>query len=60
MGWVYTVHMDAARSFEKLGDYEHAIEEMKLYLASIKELGSDEEELSNIEQQIHQLEQKNH
>jgi tetratricopeptide (TPR) repeat protein len=57
--WVYTVHMDAARCFEEGGDFKHAMEELKLYLDTIKEYGN-EEEIKKVEENIQQLEQKNH
>jgi tetratricopeptide (TPR) repeat protein len=56
--WVYTVHLDAARCFENFGDFRHAVEELKLYVEALKELGSDNEEVKKITEQIHQLEQK--
>ena len=58
--WVYTVHLDAARCFENFGDFKQAVEELKFYVDAIKELGSDNEEIKNIIEQIHQLEQRDH
>ncbi len=55
--WVYTVHLDAARCYEQIGEYEKAIEELKGYLEVIKEYNMDDE-VRKIEDRIRNLESK--
>lgn len=56
--WVYTVHETVAGCLERLGEYEQAWKELELYLASLKEFGSDNETTTAVEQRIRELQKK--
>ena len=56
--WVYELHKTVAQCYEQLGEYDHAIDSMKQYLANLRELGADEETLKATEQKISDLQHK--
>ena len=56
--WVYEVNKTVSECYEKMGDYQHALEFLKTYRDVRKEYGADDTELKETNEKISELQRK--